>query len=698
MTTFRTVFLLAAALAARPVMAAVEGTVVTQGNVPVEGARVELADHSAFRLTDVRGHFSFTDLEPPVELRIVHPRFQPLEIECCDGPAPILVLVPKQEVFGEIVVTANREGSTSIQPVSVATSTITADDRPAPVVSIVDLVEGTPGVAQSGQGGLFQAYSIRGTGGQRVLSLVAGTRIIAERRAGAAASFVDPLLLGSVNVVRGPYSSYYGSGAIGGVLEAVPRRFRETTVEAGWESQGDANYQLVALAPGGWSLGLARRASGATETPDGDELPSQFEQLSATVGKGWSLANGLELDLQLVPSYGEDIGKPNTRYPSRITTYPEERHLVGRFVVRRPGVWHLDVYGHPNTLDTENLRSTSHSLVENESFDFGLNHQREIALPASFAARVGLDYFGRHGVEATETVDDLVAGTTESFTTLDGRQDEVGAYGSVRRSFGGVSAELGGRFTWIEQANAGAATTDDTAATGFLGLSAPVGAGFELVGNVGTGFRFPGLSERYFTGATGRGEIVANQDLDPESSLTTDVGIRYFGSRFYAAVYAYRSSIDDYIEQVEVEPGVETFVNLTSGAIEGFELESFYQVTDELRLELMGQTTDAEADDGTPLAEAPPDQLTLGARFARRAWGAALRWQHRFAKGDPGPGEVPTEAADIVSGSVTYALTTGLELVVFGDNLLDETYLPSADELAVPAAGRSIGLGLRWGG
>jgi iron complex outermembrane receptor protein len=408
------------------------------------------------------------------------------------------------------------------------------------------------------------------------------------------------------------------------------------------------------------------------------------------------LEDGLELDLLLAPSYGDDIGKPNTRYPGRITTYPDERHLVGRLAVRRPGVWHLDFYGHPNSLDTENERSTEHSLVENQAFDFGVNYQREVALPASFAARIGLDYFGRRGVESTETVDDLTSGETESYTTLDGRQDEVGAYGSVRRSFGAISAELGGRVTWIEQANTGAATTDDTAATGFLGLSVPVGGGVELVGNVGTGFRFPGLSERYFSGSTGRGEIVANSDLDPERSLTTDVGVRYFGSRLYAAVYAYHTSIDDYIERVELEPDVQTFVNLTSGTIEGLELESFVQVTDALRLELSGQTTDAEADDGSPLAEAPPDQLTLGARYAWRSWGAALRWQHRFAKNDPGPGEVTTDAADVVSASLQYRLSSGLALMVFGSNLLDETYLPTSDELAVPAARRSVGLGIHW--
>jgi iron complex outermembrane receptor protein len=226
----------------------------------------------------------------------------------------------------------------------------------------------------------------------------------------------------------------------------------------------------------------------------------------------------------------------------------------------------------------------------------------------------------------------------------------------------------------------------------------PVGKGVELVANAGTGFRFPGLSERYFSGATGRDEIVANEDLEPERSLTTDAGVRFFGRRLFAAAYLYRTAIDDYIERVELEPGVQTFVNLSSGTIEGIEVEGFCQATDELRLELAGQTTDSEADDGSPLAEAPSDRFTLGGTYARDAWGAALRWQHRFDKNDPGPGEVSIDGADIVSASLSYTLSNGLAVMVFGNNLLDETYLPTADELAVPAAGRSVGIGLRWGG
>ena len=268
----------------------------------------------------------------------------------------------------------------------------------------------------------------------------------------------------------------------------------------------------------------------------------------------------------------------------------------------------------------------------------------------------------------------------------------------MRRTYGVVAAELGGRLTWVEQANSGSQTTTDTAGTGFLGLSVPVGGGVELVANVGTGFRFPGLSERYYSGSTGRGEVIANKDLDPERSLTTDVGARYFGNRLYLAAYLYRTEIDDYIERIDVEPGVRTYVNLTSGTIEGLELEGFLQATDELRLEWAAQITDGEADDGSPLAESPADRVTLGGTYLRGPWSGSLRWQHRLDKDDPGPGEVEIDSADIVSASLRYSLSDRLALTLFAKNLLDETYLPTADDLALPMPGRSLGIGISWEG
>lgn len=688
-----------APLLAQPALAAVQGVVTSlQGN-PIEGVLVEHTESGQSRTTDALGRFAFPEVEPPANLRLTHPRFQDAEVEAAAaGEAPTYVLAPKQEVFDQILVSARREPAIGLEAVSVAATSLTPAELPAPPSSLVELIEETAGVAASGQGGRFQAYSIRGVAGQRVLTSVAGMRVVTERRAGATASFVDPLLMGGAEVVRGPASTYYGSGALGGVVQVFPQRFDAASVETGYASQGDETFTRVGWGGRDWSLGLAARRAGDAETPAGERLPSAFEQYSATFSKEWRLASGATVELLALPAVGRDIGKPNTRYPERITRYPEEDHLLVKTGYRHPDGWGLEVFAHLNELQTENLRAGERSLVDNDAFDYGLNAQRELWLASGWTTLFGVEYFGRRGVEATERIEDLTTGQVERLSTLDGSEDEASLYASARRGLGRATVEAGGRLTWLHQANRGAESTNDVAWAGFAGLSLPLPRGFELAANLGTGLRFPGLSERFFTGSTGRGEVVANQDLDPERSLSLDLGLRYYSARFFTAAYLFRNQIDDYIERVEIAPGVRSFANLTSGTLEGVEVEGFFAVTDAFRLNWNGQLVDGEADDGSTLADVPADRLALGARYDPGPWQGALRWEHRFDKGDPGPGEQETPAAELLSASFAYRLPRGFTVRLFGDNLLDETYLPSADDLAVPAQGRSLGLALAWSG
>jgi outer membrane receptor protein involved in Fe transport len=113
-------------------------------------------------------------------------------------------------------------------------------------------------------------------------------------------------------------------------------------------------------------------------------------------------------------------------------------------------------------------------------------------------------------------------------------------------------------------------------------------------------------------------------------------------------------------------------------------------------LTFSGHAIDGEADDGSPLADISADRILLGLEYEAEGWDARLRWQHRFSKDDPGSGEVAVDAVELVSASFGYQLTPALRLVVRGTNLLDETYLASADDLASAAPGRSLGLGLTW--
>ena len=84
--------------------------------------------------------------------------------------------------------------------------------------TISDVLRDVPGVDfAGGPRRTGETPSIRGLSGQNVLVLLDGARQ-SFTSAHDGRFFVDPALIGGVEVVRGPASSLYGSGAVGGVL------------------------------------------------------------------------------------------------------------------------------------------------------------------------------------------------------------------------------------------------------------------------------------------------------------------------------------------------------------------------------------------------------------------------------------------------------------------------------------------------
>lgn len=693
MPRFAWVFLLPAFCATLPAEADVEGRVVSSEGRPIEGARVSGVGDGPRAVTDARGRFRLRGVDPPLTLRVDDPRFEPLVADVAEA-GTLLTLVPKHTAYEQVVVTANAAADV-VAPASSPAAKVEPDDLPAPGGTVVDLAVTTPGVAESGQGGRFQAYSVRGVAGQRVFTTVAGVRIVTERRAGATSSFVDPLLLDRVEVVRGPASTLYGSGALGGVVQVLPRTLEAAEVGLGYASQGNERSLFAGWGGGGWTAALAGRDSDDGEDGDGRELFNHSTQWSGLLRKRWERESGTTLELLALPAAARDVAKPNTRYPERITQYPEESHLLLRFAARLAAGWRLAAFAHPNDLETENLRATSRSLVTNEAFDWGLDAQRDFALGGAWTMVAGLDWFGRSDVTADEDVEDFDTGDREQVRTLDGSEGQAALFATVHRPLGRATFELGARFTRIDQENLGA-SSDDSAPAGFVGATLPLGSAFELAANVGNGLRFPSLSERFFSGSTGRGQVVANDDLDPERSLSADLGLRYFGKRLYVQLFAFRNEIDDYIEQVELSPGVETFVNLTAGTIDGVDLDGWVAAGERLRITWSGSTVSGESEAGEALADIPADRVALGARYERGRWRAAGRVEHRFDKTDPGPGEVDTSAVDLLSASLACDVSRRFELRLAGGNLLDRTYRPSADELAVAAPGRDVALSVTW--
>lgn len=685
-------------LCGSPLAAEVTGVVRNSQRVPVESALVESVATGAAAVTDARGQFVLEGESPPLEIRVRHPRYLDLVVSvAADEPSPELLLSPKQEIFEEVVVSASR--GESAPPLSIAATLVHPERRAAPAATLVDVVSAVPGVSENGQAGIFQTYSIRGIARQRVLTLISGMRIVSERRAGASASFLDPTLMGSVDVLRGPSSSYYGSGALGGVVQLFPRTFDGLSAAAGFHSEGNESYQTVGWGGSGWSVGLAHRRAGDSEAADGTFLASDFSQLSGVARKEWQ-ARGLTWEVLAIGTAGRDIGKPNTRYPVRVTEYTGEDHLLLRLGVHSPGSWRFEAYVHPNQLDTRVVEQDRNrrSELTNEAFDLGFNWQRELRPAPGVSARVGVDYFGRREVTAEERIEPLFGqGPARLQRSLDGaEEDEGGAYGAVEWGVGRATLLAGGRFAWQRQSNAGGSAESDTAWNGFLGAVLPLGKGWEVSGNLGSGLRFPSLSERFFSGVTGRGQVTGNPTLEPERSLSLDLGVRWYGQALFVAGYLFRTEIDDYIERIEAAPGQLTFVNLTSGTVEGVEVEGGYRFDDAWSLAFGGHRLQGRDAGGEPLADVPADRVHLGASWSRGPWSAEGRLEHRFDKDDPGSGERAIPSAELASVSLSRDWGEHLRLTLSVRNLLDEVIFNSADDLIVPAAGRSVGVELGW--
>ena len=290
---------------------ALAGRVVTAQGTPIEHAHVEIALSAAGPkvFTGARGQFSL-ECPLPCTLLVGHPRF--LETAVIVTPESLaagelqVTLQAKQAVFERIDVTAERNRTGVFRAPSVASTEIRPEEKAASPTTLVELVEGVAGVAENGQPGLFQVYSIRGVSRHRVLTFVDGIQVTGERRAGAASSFLDPLLMGQVDVLRGPSSTHYGSGALGGVVQIFPRFFEGLTLSTGWEEFGNETWQMIgwgssddgestqqdgALADDdGWSVGWVRRDADDDVVSDGTRQNTHFTQNSATLVRTWRSA------------------------------------------------------------------------------------------------------------------------------------------------------------------------------------------------------------------------------------------------------------------------------------------------------------------------------------------------------------------------------------------------------------------------
>ncbi len=676
----------------------VEGVVVARDGTPASGVSVALESvPDSVVNTDERGQFSIEVPGFPAVLLVGGGQPSRVRVMVRSADPIRITLQPLPQPVDEVVVTAVVEDE-RFAPAGAAVSRVDVSETVLPDGRLADQMTRIPGVALNGQGGQFQVYSIRGMSRNRILTSISGVRLTSERRAGVSISFLDPLLVEEMDVIRGPASSYYGSGAVGGVVEVQPRRFQGDSFQAGWGSQGNEGFTTAGWGDRHWSVGVAARRADNSSMPDGGTINSHYRQLSGTLMRDW-VSRDRAFHLLVLPAFGENIGKPNSDYPERIAGYPRERHLIADFSGSTGKGFSFDLFVHPQDLLTETLEAEGKSEVRNESTDFGLKSSKEFTLERGKSLRIGLDYFGRRRVSATERVVDLTASNDAAqLRTLDNAlEDELGLQLSGSFPLGPSLLEAGGRWLLLRQENGGAAPSfSDTAGSGYAGILFPLKNGLQLTGSLGSGVRFPSLGERYYSGTTGRGEVIGNASLSPERSLDLEGGIKGGGTTFFAGVTIFQNWIDRYIERIEVAPDVLSYRNLISGEIRGIEWETAWGPSERLKLFARGHFLRGSDSNGAPLSDIPVHRLGGGFRYKEGSWNAGADCDFLASKKDPGSGEKVIPRAHPLSVFAGYKVVSGMEVFARADNLFNESFFATADRKSVLEPGRSVRFGISW--
>ena len=599
-----------------------------------------------------------------------------------------------------VATTRHRQGETLISEY------IGIDELATATGSLSEALALQPSVSLNGQPGLFQTLNIRGLARQRVQSFLNGMRLTSERRAGVSASFLDPLLLGGVEIIQGPASTYYGSGALAGALQLLLREDASPWVSTGFASDGNERNLAAGTGNANFSAGIALRQRDDGETVKGDTKFDRFDQLSAYYQRQFNVG-AYSIDWQLIGSKAEDIGKDNSQFPlDRVVLYPEENHLLSQVKLSGTGDWAGRFSLHYQDLLTRETRATLESRAGSQALQSRVSEVANRAMDIGFtledkwqagqlSGQYGFDYFGRRGVNARQ--DDFIlsrlSGSTQSLD--DGVENESAFFATANRDFDFVSVHLGGRWTYFTQSDSKSEKISQTKGSYFLTVRKPLGD-WDLSLSYGTSSRFASLTERLFIGTTGRGDVVGNSRLLPENSSELDIGMDYQSDRLAFELHSFAMDIDDFIERITLDENTLSYRNRYDGDLRGWQYRLGLFPSNSWQLAFSGQRVTGNSDSGDALIDIPAARHQVDLSYSAPGWSLNVSLRRRLDKQDFGVTERALQAANIGALNFRINLSERWQVQAGIENLFDETYFSSADALSTLAIGREFTLGFHF--
>jgi outer membrane receptor protein involved in Fe transport len=704
--------------------ARVSGTVkdLDKNNLP--GVVVIVKETGAATMTGPEGKFAIRAPDHLKNVVLVFKRsgFHPKETRVpVDGqPRDFeLLFIPQEYLLQKVTVTAMNRETESIDVPMAESSFSQLEIQEKIPENIIDTLADTPGVHFIGSGGFSVTPTIRGLARRRVLILVDGMRVTSDRRAGTSVTFVPPELAGRIEVVRSSSSVLYGSDAVGGVVNILSRSASDPHNTGARGNSFNLNLNSVnkrintgvALHQdlGRWRIysGFQFTRAGDYSSPGGKILSSGYTYYSGLLDLAFKNEKR-EFFLGYIGGVGKDIGKPDRENnPGSYTVVPSESEHFFRLGLNEKrwvenGSVNFSLFLNPSAYHLEKIDISGETFQHSntEALNLGMKATLKKSPGGAFSYQLGVEWFSRQNVRM-KNIQELGDGIMENEPLTDGVRDDYGVfltfdYAGIR----GLNINGGLRYTFfsVEADVEGTHMEKDTGSTSFfLGVTKKFGSSLSAFCTIGRAFRFPSLSESFYTGLTGRKFVIGNPHLEPESSFNIDTGVKLASGRLAMGVYLFAYTIDHMIERYKNQEGIYTHDNILRGRIMGGELEVQYSPFTDIDFYGHYFYFHGRSDENDEaLNDVPAPRLRLGARvFKHRLW-MEVNYIHSFAKTDPGPAEIDNSAYNLLDVKGGFYFSANFHVYLKLANILNERYYPNPDPDIPYAQGFSLSAGVHF--